>query len=101
MLELVLETKHMPQSLALHGTVNVTAEEVAQRMGQVFIQRVRAPGMCLGADLLQTIACGWWSMCGLLAVQSIEALDSHGQHECMHVLVVDKSMQAACARVCL
>lgn len=39
-LELVLETKHMPQSLAQHGTVNVTAEEVAQRIGQVFIQRV-------------------------------------------------------------
>jgi uncharacterized Rmd1/YagE family protein len=39
-LELVLETKHMPQTLAQHGTVNVTAEEVAQRIGQVFIQRV-------------------------------------------------------------
>jgi hypothetical protein len=39
-LELVLETKHMPQSLAQHGTVTVTAEEVAQRIGQVFIQRV-------------------------------------------------------------
>lgn len=38
-LELVLETKHMPQSLAQHGTVTVTAEEVAQRIGQVFIQR--------------------------------------------------------------
>jgi uncharacterized Rmd1/YagE family protein len=41
-LELVLETKHMPQTLAQHGTVNVTAEEVAQRIGQVFIQRVSA-----------------------------------------------------------
>jgi uncharacterized Rmd1/YagE family protein len=41
-LELVLETKHMPQSLAQHGTVTVTAEEVAQRIGQVFIQRVRS-----------------------------------------------------------
>lgn len=44
-LELVLETKHMPQTLAQHGTVNVTAEEVAQRIGQVFIQRVSA-GSC-------------------------------------------------------
>jgi hypothetical protein len=41
-LELVLETKHMPQAMAEHGTVNVTSEEVAQRIGQVFIQRVRA-----------------------------------------------------------
>lgn len=44
MLELVLETKHMPQAMAEHGTVNVTSEEVAQRIGQVFIQRVRTEG---------------------------------------------------------
>lgn len=43
-LELVLETKHMPQAMAEHGTVNVTSEEVAQRIGQVFIQRVRTEG---------------------------------------------------------
>lgn len=47
MLELVLETKHMPQSLAQHGTVTVTAEEVAQRIGQVFIQRVRSLRLAL------------------------------------------------------
>lgn len=49
-LELVLETKHMPQAMAQHGTVNVTSEEVAQRIGQVFIQRVSI-GECRATDL--------------------------------------------------
>eukprot|EP00879_Flechtneria_rotunda_P005348 GHRR01005635.1.p1 GENE.GHRR01005635.1~~GHRR01005635.1.p1 ORF type:complete len:419 (+),score=108.30 GHRR01005635.1:1334-2590(+) len=37
--ELVLETKHLPQALATHGTVKVSSQEVAQRIGQVFLQR--------------------------------------------------------------
>jgi hypothetical protein len=56
-LELVLETKHMPQSLAQHGTVTVTAEEVAQRIGQVFIQRVRAcRRVCMRVHILSLSA---------------------------------------------
>ncbi|KAF6251755.1 hypothetical protein COO60DRAFT_1557589 [Scenedesmus sp. NREL 46B-D3] len=37
--ELVLDTKHLPQALALHGEVSVSSQEVAQRIGQVFLQR--------------------------------------------------------------
>uniref|UniRef100_A0A383V7N6 DUF155 domain-containing protein n=1 Tax=Tetradesmus obliquus TaxID=3088 RepID=A0A383V7N6_TETOB len=37
--ELVLETKHLPQALATHGEVSVSSQEVAQRIGQVFLQR--------------------------------------------------------------
>lgn len=62
MLELVLETKHMPQSLAQHGTVNVTAEEVAQRIGQVFIQRVRR-GRCFDLSIAWVFSAAVLPLC--------------------------------------
>lgn len=37
--DLVLKTKHLPQQLAVTGTVDIKAKEVAQLIGQVFLQR--------------------------------------------------------------
>lgn len=57
-MELVLRTKHLPQALASHGTVHISGREVAQRIGQVFLQRsavnllssvLDTPGMWLPA----------------------------------------------------
>eukprot|EP00877_Chromochloris_zofingiensis_P008596 jgi/Chrzof1/3990/Cz13g16090.t1 len=37
--ETVLQTKHLPEALAKHGTVHIGAKAVAQLIGQVFLQR--------------------------------------------------------------
>lgn len=36
---LVSNTKHLPQHMARHGTVRISAKEVARLIGQVFLQR--------------------------------------------------------------
>ncbi|KIY92677.1 Sporulation protein RMD1 [Monoraphidium neglectum] len=38
-IDLVMSTKHLPQHMAEHGTVRISAKEVAQLIGQVFLQR--------------------------------------------------------------
>lgn len=39
--DLVLRTKHLPQHMAEHGTVRISAKEVAQLIGQVRSRRSR------------------------------------------------------------
>jgi hypothetical protein len=76
-LELVLETKHMPQSLAQHGTVTVTAEEVAQRIGQVFIQRVCSLRVATNAAGTLVVCAGSASLWACLPCSAVCSSNIH------------------------
>lgn len=44
--DMVLETKHLPESLARSGKMQLSPDTIAKLIGRVFIQKVRQPGMC-------------------------------------------------------
>jgi hypothetical protein len=105
-LELVLQTRHLPQTLAQKGTVTVTAEEVAQRIGQVFIQRVRAGrvarvtacGACQEGELHLEVGRAYaWLQAAANATLPAMPTDcvQHLVHVCACVCV------CACVRVCV
>jgi hypothetical protein len=42
--DMVLDTKHLPESLARSGKVTLSPDRIAKLIGKVFIQKVRLPG---------------------------------------------------------
>jgi len=59
-LQTVNKTKHLPEQLALHGTVHISAKVVAQLIGQVFLQR---SAVNLLSTVMDTPEWFWWVRC--------------------------------------
>jgi hypothetical protein len=58
--DMVLETKHLPESLARSGKVTLSPDRIAKLIGKVFIQKVRPEAdACVEADTVVAIrVCG-------------------------------------------